>query len=69
MRSLFRNVVALVVSIAVILVGLSIVFITDVGGDMRFFGWLLAGVGVLGLLSSWWVVRQRDSRNPPGRPR
>jgi hypothetical protein len=69
MRSLIRNVVALVTSIAVVLAGLGIVFIADVGGDMRFFGWLLAGVGVLGLLSWWWVVRQRDSRDPPGRPR
>jgi amino acid permease len=57
-----RRVLPLVASIAVLVIGLGIGFLADVGDDMRFFGWLLAAIGVVGLLSQAWIAGQGGPR-------
>jgi hypothetical protein len=62
-------VMQLVASIFLIAVGLFLAFVGDVAGDMRVFGWVLAGVGLLGLVIRSVVNRQHDDRGPHGRRR
>jgi hypothetical protein len=40
----------LVASISLVVIGLIIGLFVDVAADMRIFGWVLVGVGALGLL-------------------
>jgi hypothetical protein len=40
----------LVMSLAVLAIGLFLAFFADASGDMRVFGWVLVGVGALGLV-------------------
>jgi hypothetical protein len=56
----------LVATIAVMVVGL--VLATVIGsGDIRIFGWILVGVGVLGLLARWVIARLGGEGYPPTR--
>jgi hypothetical protein len=59
----------LVVSVGLIVVGLVIALGADTAGEMRIFGWVLAGVGVLALVMRWVIARQGGGGNPPRRLR
>jgi hypothetical protein len=54
----------LVASIAVLVIGLILALVVDVAADLRFYGWVLVGIGVLGLVIRWTMARLRD-RDPP----
>jgi hypothetical protein len=55
-----RDLIQLVVSIALIAVGLITALVLNVPGDMRVFGWVLVGVGVLGLVLRSVIARLRE---------
>jgi hypothetical protein len=59
--------IQLVVSAAIIVAGLVIALLLNTAGDMRIFGWILAGIGVFGLLSR--ALIQRADQDPPRRRR
>jgi hypothetical protein len=48
----------LAMSIALIVAGLYLALIADAGGDVRTFGWVVVGFGVLGLALRFWLRRQ-----------
>jgi hypothetical protein len=50
----------LVASIVLIVIGLWLALLVDKAGDMRIFGWVVVGVGVLGLILRRYVAGQRD---------
>jgi hypothetical protein len=55
----------LVASISLIIIGLLVAVVFDAAAEMRLFGWVLVGIGVLGLVLRWAVARmQRDARPP-----
>jgi hypothetical protein len=56
----------LAASIIVILAGLYLGLVADTVGEMRVFGWALAAVGVVGLVSRWFIARATDRRDPRG---
>ena len=57
------------VNVSLIASGLLLIFVLDGTGGERLFGAILAGIGVLALLSQMWLAaRQQDDRGPPGRP-
>jgi hypothetical protein len=51
------RILGLVVSVFLIAIGLLVGLVIDVPADIRLFGWILVGVGVLGLASRWWMAR------------
>jgi hypothetical protein len=53
----------LVASVAVIVIGLLLGFFLRASGEMRIFGWILVGVGVLGLVARSWIARLRDDQS------
>ena len=55
------------VSVSLIATGLLLVFVLDGSGGERLYGAILAGIGVLALLSQVWLARQRGDRGPHGR--
>jgi hypothetical protein len=58
-----RNVIHIVASVTLILLGLVFALVLDIESDMRLFGWILAGVGALGLLSRWLIGQLRDGKD------
>lgn len=58
----------LAVSIGLVAIGLFLALVADTSGDMRLFGWILAGVGVFGLGARWITARLRDQRSRGGPP-
>jgi hypothetical protein len=58
----------LVASISLIVIGLILGLVADVAADMRIFGYVLAGVGALGLLIRAAIARP-GRRGPHGRSR
>jgi hypothetical protein len=59
----------LVVSIALIVVGVAVGLVVETSRDMHIFGWVLVGVGVLALLTRWLISQQNQGRERPRRPR
>jgi hypothetical protein len=57
----------LVASVSLVVVGLLVAVVLDVSAEMRLFGWVLLGVGVLGLVLRWVVARMQERRDagPP----
>jgi hypothetical protein len=58
----------LVASIGLIVIGLALGLFLGAPGDMRVFGWVIAGVGVFGLVVRSVIPRQPDGRRPPRQP-
>jgi hypothetical protein len=54
--------VQLVAIIFLIATGLYVALVADVDDDLRLFGWLLVGMGVLGLVLRFWLARMRERR-------
>lgn len=54
----------LVASVALIMIGLFVAVRAD-ASDLRIFGWVVVGVGVLGLLARWWLARLNAGRSRP----
>jgi hypothetical protein len=52
----------LVASIAMIVLGLLLALVLDASADVRAFGWVAVGVGVLGLLALAWMGRPGNGR-------
>jgi hypothetical protein len=50
----------LVASVVLIMIGLWLAFLVSNPGDLRIFGWVVAGVGVLGLIIRAVLAHQRD---------
>ena len=50
----------LVMSVALIVVGLWLALLSGAAAEMRLFGWVVAGLGVLGLVFRTLMTRQRD---------
>jgi hypothetical protein len=57
--------VQLVASVGLIVTGLILAIVVRADPDYRIFGWILVGVGVLGLIARSVIARLRDHR-PPG---
>ena len=49
----------LAASVGLIVIGLLLGLCTRGGADMRLYGWILVGVGVLGLVARSWIARLR----------
>src|SRR4051812_28585471 len=66
-RSKGPGAMQLVASVSLIVVGLIVAVVLDASAEMRLFGWVLFGVGVLGLVLRWVVARMREQRDagPP----
>ena len=58
--------VQLAASIILIVIGLAFALVLDIARDMQIFGWVLAVLGVLGIVTRVLVARARDGREPPG---
>jgi len=57
----------LVASVSLVVIGLIIAVVLDVSAEMRLFGWVLFGVGTLGLALRWVMARMQAQRDagPP----
>jgi hypothetical protein len=57
----------LVASVSLLVVGFIVAVVLEASAEMRLFGWVLFGVGVLGLVLRWVVARMREQRDagPP----
>jgi hypothetical protein len=55
----------LVASAGLVVTGLLLALLMQTSADMRVYGWILVGIGLLGLASRSWMARLRDDR--PGR--
>jgi uncharacterized membrane protein YfcA len=60
--------VQLVACVFLIVVGAYLGLFVD-SGEMRIFGWLVAVIGVFGLVSRSVITRLRQDRQPPTGPR
>jgi hypothetical protein len=49
----------LVTSAGLVVIGLLLALLMDATDDVRLYGWVVVGVGVLGLASRWWMARLR----------
>jgi hypothetical protein len=58
----------LAISVALLVVGVIFALLMDIPNDFRFFGWLLIGCGVFGLLTRWYIARQRAGPDRPTKP-
>jgi hypothetical protein len=52
----------LAASVGLIVIGLFVALVARAPADLHAFGWLLAGVGVLGLVIRWAMARRGDRR-------
>ena len=56
-----------IVSLCVIASGLLLAAVLGATTEVRIYGVILVGIGVLALLAQAWLGRQRTDRGPPGR--
>jgi hypothetical protein len=56
-----------VASIGLVVIGLALALVMHTSTDMRVFGWVLAGIGVFGLLVRRVLATRRAQRRPPDR--
>jgi hypothetical protein len=56
-------------SVGLVILGLLLALVLDVPSTLRVYGWVLVGVGVLGLASRYAIAWYQERENRAGRSR